>query len=305
MKPLIALAMLTLCAATVWADPSRTWTAADGRTLEGTLQELSDDTATIRRSDGQTFPIPIDSLSAADQAFLAQVRADQARAKGFDEGPFAAAICDEWIVFPKEEHGLLFQMFGSKDLKRSKEPVPLFVHLHGAGARANEVEAGKVEIAPQLLANEANRKAFPSVIIVPTCPPDVFWGNLVVELEKLIDTVTDSLPIDRDRIYLSGYSMGARGIGSLLESRPTHYAAALFADGEANPDWAKSVTAAMWLCYSGERDAAKAKITAEALGAAGRVVRFDSYPDHTHNQIHWTLAKTPDVFEWTFAQKRE
>ena len=299
------LALLVFISSVHAQAPARIWTSADGRTLEGTLEDLTADQVTVRRADGRKFPIAITSLAESDQAFLKQILSDRDRAKGFEEGPFSELITGEWVKVPAEKYGLLFQIYGSKDLKREKEPVPLFVHLHGAGARANDVEVGKVEIAAEKVTSEAIYKKNPCVVIVPTCPPDVFWGNKVAELEKLIDAVTDSLPIDRSRIYLSGYSMGARGIGSLLESRPDKYAAALFADGEANPEWAKTQSAALWLTFSGERDIAKAEATAKAYEAAGKIVRFDPHPDHIHNQIHWTLAKNEEVFDWMFAQRRQ
>lgn len=301
---LLTLLLVLVTSTALPQSASRVWTSADGRSLEGTLEDLTADQATIRRADGQTFPIPIASLAEEDQAFLKQILADRDRAKGFEEGPFADLITGEWVKVPVEEYGLLFQIYGSKDLKREKELVPLFVHLHGAGARADDVELGKVEIAPEKVVSEAIYKKNPCVVIVPTCPPDVFWGAKVAELEKIIDAAANSLPIDRDRIYLSGYSMGARGIGSLLESRPDKYAAALFADGEANPEWAKTQTAALWMTFSGERDIAKAEATAKAYAEAGKIVHFDPHPDHTHNQIHWTLAKNEEVFDWMFSQRR-
>lgn len=50
---------------------ARTWTdAKTGRTLDGELISVEDDTAVIKRADGKTFRIPISRLSKADQAFL-------------------------------------------------------------------------------------------------------------------------------------------------------------------------------------------------------------------------------------------
>lgn len=281
---------------------TRTWTSTDGRSLEGSLQSANETEVTVRREDGRTFPIPLASLSQEDQDYVKQHLVDLARADGLNTGPFADKITGEWIKVPKEEYGLLFQIYGTSKLKRLDEGIPLFVHLHGAAARADDVEAGKVEIAPQKLVNELYDD-YPCLVIVPTCPPDTFWGEHAGALEHIIDTVSDSLPIDRSRIYLSGYSMGARGIGTLIERRPTHYAAALFADGEAKMAWVEPATTALWFTFSGERDLDGAKAVADAYTAAGKTAHFDGFPDHTHNQIHWTLAKTEGVYEWCFSQR--
>ena len=286
------------------AESARTWTSTEGKSFAGTLTSATNDTASVRRSDGRTFDVPLANLSEGDRQYVARFLTDQKRANGLKEGPFADRINGEWIKIPKEEHGLVFQIYGTSKLKRLKEPFPLFVHLHGAGARAADVDAGKVEIAPQRLASEELYDDFPCLIVVPLCPVDTYWGDHKVALEGIIDTLTDSLPIDRNRIYLSGYSMGARGIGSLIESRPNHYAAALFADGEAKMSWVETTDTALWFTFSGERDLEGAKKVADAYSAAGKIARFDGYPDHTHNQIHWTLAKTEGVYEWCFSQVR-
>lgn len=297
----IALAVL----APVFARAqNRKWESTDGRTIEASLQKWTAERITVRRTDGRVFDLPLAVLSEKDQAYVRQLIADESRKKGFEEGPYAESFDGEWVKFPKEKHGLIFQLYGTKELRRSKSPVPLFVHLHGASSRGADVETGKVEIAAQRLARPEQYRKTPCVIMVPTCPEDSNWGEQVPQLEAIIDDLISHLPIDRDRVYLSGYSMGARGIGSLLESRPDFYAAAMFADGETKIEWAKTVNAALWLWFSGERDLAKAKQTAEAFTAAGKLAHFEGFPELTHNQIHWKLAHDEEVFDWIFARRR-
>jgi len=297
----IILAFLVISAANA---QNRKWESTDGRTIEASLQKWTADQVTLRRSDGRTFNLPLTALSEKDQAFIKQMIADESRKKGFEDGPYADSFKGEWVKFPKEKLGLLFQLYGTKDLRRSKTPVPLFVHLHGASARGSDVETGKVEIAAQRLAKSEQYSKTPCVIMVPTCPEGVGWGEQVSNLETVIDDLISQLPIDRDRIYLSGYSMGARGIGSMMESRPDFYAAGMFADGDTKPEWAKTINAALWLWFSGERDLAKAKKTAEAFTAAGKLAHFEGFPEFTHNQIHWKLAHDEEVFDWMFARRR-
>lgn len=311
MKRTLVVLLLFLGVALNWPQASaaedglRTWTSADGRTLEASFLSATDLAVTVRRGDGRRLDLPLDQLSEEDQLWVKQLFADQARAKGLEEGPFAdKATAGEWIKVPASEHGVLFQIYGTSKLKRLDEPFPLFIHLHGAGARANDVEVGKVEIAAQRLAREEQYDETPCLIIVPTCPPDTYWGDHVAELEGLIDTLTDSLPIDRNRIYLSGYSMGARGIGSLLKSRPKFYAAAMFADGDADHAWVDEVDTALWLWFSGERDMDKAEAVVKAYTEAGKVAHYEGFEEFTHNQIHWKLAHDEEVFPWMFEQRR-
>lgn len=283
----------------------RTWTSMEGKTFDGSFESANEATVKLRRSDGRVFDVALEKLSDVDRNYIARQTTDQNRANGLKDGPHADKVTGEWVKVAKTEYGIIYQTYGTSKLARLKVPFPLFVHLHGAGGRAEDVGTGKVEIAPQRLASEKFYKEHPCLIVVPLCPPDTSWGKQVGKLEKLIDSLVDSLPIDRNRIYLSGYSMGARGVGSLLESRPNFYAAALFADGEAKMNWVENVDTALWLTFSGERDYAGAEAVAKAYSEAGKTARFEAFPDHTHNQIHWTLAKTEGVYDWTFSQVRK
>lgn len=76
-------------------------------------------------------------------------------------------------------------------------------------------------------------------------------------------------------------------------------------DGEANTKWPEITDTPLWLVYSGDRDLKKAEEVAKAYQAVGKVTRFTGYPEATHNQIHWKLAKGEKVFPWMFEQSRE
>ncbi|MEM7699439.1 MAG: hypothetical protein AAF236_13660 [Verrucomicrobiota bacterium] len=306
MRRLFALLFLTCGLTNLLAEETRTWTSADGRTLEASMVEATEQNVTLRLSNGQRFTLTLDKLSDADQEFIRATLADAARVDGLDSEPWSSRLEAEWVKIPIEEHGLVFQSFASSALKReSNQPFPLWIHLHGAGGRAVDVETGKVEIMAQKLALPENYDEHPCLIIAPLCPPDTYWGSHTQKLEKLIDHLTASLPVDRNRIYLSGYSMGARGIGSLLESRPKSYAAAMFADGDAKAEWVETVEAAVWFWFSGERNLEGARSVAEAFQAAGKIAHFEGFPDFTHNQIHWKLAHDEEVYPWMFSQVRD
>lgn len=303
---LLLTGLFSIISGQVFAEESkRKWTSADGRSFEGKYLSATDVEVKISKN-GSPVTVLLSVLSESDQAYIkAKLAEEVLEARSFETSPVAEMLKGEWVKVPQEKYGLTFQVFGTKKLARSKEPVPLVIHLHGAGARSTDVKVGNVEIAAQELAKEDLYKKHPSLIIVPLCPPDTFWGNHVDKLEALIDDLVKTTPIDAKRIYLSGYSMGARGCDSLIKSRPKFYAAALFADGEANRKWVEISDTALWLVFSGERDFKKAEDVAKAYVEAGKTAEFKSYPDATHNQIHWKLAKDDKVFPWMFAQVRE
>ncbi|MFO1439458.1 MAG: WG repeat-containing protein [Verrucomicrobiaceae bacterium] len=69
-RPFLALWFLAATLA-LHAEEPHTFTATDGRTLKATIVSKTDTHVTIRRAeDGQEFQLPLERLSAADQAFL-------------------------------------------------------------------------------------------------------------------------------------------------------------------------------------------------------------------------------------------
>ncbi|MDA7863494.1 hypothetical protein N9A74_02705 [Akkermansiaceae bacterium] len=304
MKYFSLLIFVLLFSPATGEEAKLTWTATDGRSFEGKFVSATETEVKISKK-GRPVTVPLKMLSEGDRDFVKEKLAGaELASRSFETSPFGEFIKDEWVKVPKESYGLVFQVYGTKKMTRSKEPVPLFIHLHGAGARADDVQAGKVEIAPQEVAKEGLYKKNPCLIIVPLCPPDTGWGDQVSKLEAIIDEAIKTAPIDPKRIYISGYSMGARGCDSLIKSRPKFYAAALFADGDANRKWPEMTDTALWMIYSGERDMKKAEEVAKAYQEAGKVVHYEAFPKATHNQIHWKLAKDDKVFPWMFEQVR-
>ena len=66
---LIAALTLVLTAA---ALPARTWTAADGRTLDADFVSASATAVTLKRAGGKPFTIELSKLSEADREFVAE-----------------------------------------------------------------------------------------------------------------------------------------------------------------------------------------------------------------------------------------
>lgn len=291
----------------------RTWTSDDGKEITAEILNATEENVTLKLKNRRTYDLPLERLSEGDKEYVRQYLEEEKEAevrrklseRSVKESDYEDHIKGEWVVIPKEKYGVPFHLYGTSKLGRLKEPFPLFIHLHGAGARTETPEVGKVEIAAKRLAREEQYEETPCLIICPVCPPDTFWGAHVEALETMVDSLVKELPIDQNRIYLSGYSMGSRGISSLLKSRPKFYAAAMLADGKADPTWVEKVDTALWLWFSGERELEGARAIMKDYVAAGKNGHFEGYPEFTHNQIHWKLAHDEDVFPWIFSQTRE
>lgn len=67
---------------------------------------------------------------------------------------------------------------------------------------------------------------FPFVTLSPLCPARSYWFLLHRRLDLLIAEVVERYPVDPDRVYLMGVSMGAMGVWPLAMAFPHRFAAA-------------------------------------------------------------------------------
>ena len=75
---LFAQTFLLFLVATLTAkEPNRTWTSADGRTIQARFIDEKKDTVRIRRTDGRVFNIPLDNLSEEDQKYVESLAVDK------------------------------------------------------------------------------------------------------------------------------------------------------------------------------------------------------------------------------------
>jgi predicted peptidase len=89
--------------------------------------------------------------------------------------------------------------------KKSSETWPLVIFLHGSGESGDDLNKVKVHGPPKLVETKG---AFPFILVSPQSPgrgwnPDVLNG--------LVDAVIKEYRVDKDRVYLTGLSMGGYG----------------------------------------------------------------------------------------------
>lgn len=102
------------------------------------------------------------------------------------------------------------------------DALPLLVYLHGAGERGNNFDHVYRHGIPKLL---KEGKEYPAVILFPQCPAPYIWNNVVQELKRLIDRIVQEYGIQKDRIVLTGSSMGGYGTWEMAMCYPETFAA--------------------------------------------------------------------------------
>ena len=111
---------------------------------------------------------------------------------------------------------LIYRIDKPAGYNQDGQPVPLLLFLHG-GDRSN------TKHHPLRYARKAGIH-FPFLVLAPHCPAGCSWNT--IDIDRLLSEVVSGYNVDRNRIYITGYSYGAYGTWSLLSRSPEWFAAA-------------------------------------------------------------------------------
>ncbi|WP_339729457.1 prolyl oligopeptidase family serine peptidase [uncultured Gimesia sp.] len=184
-----------------------------------------------------------------------------------------------------------------------KEKWPLVLFLHGAGERGDNLDLVTVHGPPKLV---KNGKPFPFIVVSPQCPKGQLWQP--VELTALLDEIEKKYHVDKDRIYVTGLSMGGFGTWALAAHTPYRFAALIPICGGGEKFWVKKIKHVPIWVFHGAKDGAvpleRSQSLVDVLKKANADVSFTIYPDAGHDS--WTETyDNPKVYEWLLQQKRK
>lgn len=179
---------------------------------------------------------------------------------------------------------------------------PLVLFLHGAGERGDDLRLVTKHGPPKLI--EGGRH-FPFIVVSPQCPKGRSWEPF--ELTALLDEIGEKYKVDRDRIYVTGMSMGGFGTWAMAAHLPDRVAAIVPICGGGDPFRAKRIAHIPAWVFHGAKDPAvplqMSQKMVEALKKNGSNVKLTVYPEAGHDA--WTETyNNPQVYEWLLQQKR-
>ena len=214
------------------------------------------------------------------------------------------------ILITDSATGLSYWLFVPTNTEaRTKKGFPLMLFLHGGGERGN-VNSVKGLGPPMLIekgyAGQDLKGLWPFITVSPCCPAGLTWS--ASQLHQLLDEVVEWLPVNEDRVYVTGLSMGGHGTWDMLLADPTRFAAAVPICGWSDPSRASLlVDIPIWV-FHGDADTQvnwkNSSNMVDAIRAAGGTkVEFTLYPGVGHNS--WTATyNNPDLYIWLLNQSR-
>lgn len=186
-----------------------------------------------------------------------------------------------------------------------KENLPLIVQLHGAGERG----AGNEEL--HLVDFHGFSKYLKDVerdciVIMPQCPTNTFWVARVESIIKFIEEIIEEYHIDRERVYLTGLSMGGFGTWYTAMAKPKLFAAIAPVCG-GGMSWNAGVLKKIpiWAFHGAEDGVVPVRNSDEMvakLESLGADIRYSRVENVKHNV--WENAYTQELFDWLLSNRK-
>lgn len=187
----------------------------------------------------------------------------------------------------------------------------LVVFLHGLGGESKAIgQLGGGALFSNILKSEY---ADNTILLVPQCPVGMTWPDnrqTVSVAYEIIDMLASHLAIDRNRMYLSGHSNGAKGVAYLIDGHPYVFAAAVLSAGASGLSYYKDLdgmAATPMRMYCSNDDPYKfytnMKNLANALQSRGGDVVYKEYSGLGHG-IFTTVSNESGLIDWIFTQTR-
>jgi predicted peptidase len=205
--------------------------------------------------------------------------------------------------------------------------LPLVLYLHGSGGLGDDnlkqlglgnIFGTRVWLLPE------NQKRFPCYVVVPQTDrgwirydlsqqtdgpakelPGFGDGNrLAIEI---VDRLCHEFPIDANRIYVTGQSMGGAGAWNIIANRPKVFAAAVICCGSVSPDdGSAAIGTPLWNFHGDSDQTVPVSLSRDRIAArrkAGGHPLYTEYAGVDHNVWQWAFTE-PEMVKWVFSQRR-
>lgn len=225
-------------------------------------------------------------------------------------------------VYESKEGNLNYRMHTPEKMD-DKKKYPLIIFFHGSGSRGDDNTRQLTNGAKDILAySEASGNQ--AIIIAPQCPKNMRWANVSFKtldaprpkepsatmklVMGLLDETASKLPVDKDRIYVTGLSMGGAGTWDILQRIPDTFAAAIPVCGYGGD---KKMAVALkdvpiWVFHGDADNVVKVKYSQDMVAAlkdAGSKVKYTEYKGVGHDAWSKTYSNK-EVLKWLFDQKK-
>jgi predicted peptidase len=234
--------------------------------------------------------------------------------------------------FTRSGNTLLYRILYPLNYNKAKQ-YPVITFLHGSGERGADNEA-QLTHGGAVFVDDGVRNINDAIVIFPQCPKDSMWRYMKVTTDsssitghsfdlsfspvpttpaRLVKLLLDSLILsktaDKNRMYISGLSLGGFGTLDMIERYPDFFAAAvpICGGGDTNMASKFSKNVAVWLFHGDADKSVDVKNSRQYYAALLNLkaeVKYTEYPGVGHNS--WDNVFQEDtILPWVLAHSKK
>ncbi len=182
----------------------------------------------------------------------------------------------------------------------------LIVFLHGLDAVGTDNEKQLKWDMIRNIYRYLAQKDQHAIILAPQIPVGN-WDAMATKVKALIDNIIDAENVDRSRIYICGYSLGAKGTWSMIQKYPNFFAGALSAGSPSTPltnadQYSRTLSTPIWAGNgSAEKDATAQMNRLRQMGAD---VKYSYKREWGHGEACSSVFND-ECFDWLFSHVKK
>lgn len=191
-------------------------------------------------------------------------------------------------------------------LERGDRRWPVILYLHGRSVRGDNPAMLLRYGLPRELAEGTS---IPFIVVAPQLHLPGNWQESD-RLDAILDEIERHYPVDRERVYLTGYSMGGGGVWRMAFDHADRFAAAVPMAAhtpEPSAAWARALRRLPIRVYHGTADDLvpypPAARMVDALRRAGADAELKLIPGADHGALT-RLYRDPDLYAWLLEHRR-
>ena len=253
---------------------------------------------------GITQVPPLSGRAATNQA-----RLREAICESLDQVPLSAGV---YMDPQGSGKTLRYRLFKPSPLDRAKS-YPLAVCLHGGGAQRRfdgllKCASPVFAFGPARLVSPEEQARHPAFVLVPWSGGRGWDEENTRLIVALLDELKRQYPIDHQRVYVTGQSMGGYGTWAMIARYPELFAAGIpVCGGGDTSSVSKAKDVAVW-AFHGTADGivpvGETRKMIDALRQAGGHPIYWEYIDGTHAGTAERAYCEPGLLDWLFMQAK-
>ena len=197
-----------------------------------------------------------------------------------------------------------YLLYLPKDYITHKDSFPLIIYLHGGSQRGKDLKKLKAYGLPYLIDKGYN---YNFIIASPQCPDNTYWSR-INWFDSLYNDLSLKYRIDKNRIYVTGISMGGFGTWQVAMDYPDMFAAIVPLCGGCNDsiDICRINKVPVWT-FHGSADTMininETERLVSRLNKCNGNVKYTRIENEGH-YIQYLFENKPEIYKWMLENKK-